>query len=633
MTNAQLHATEAELESSRQRLRESQLEIDKLKHRIDWLCRKLFGKSSEKVDPSQLALAFEQLAVEDAAAGAADVKAPEEDGPVETDSGEPRGRGKKKGHGRGALPANLPRRRVVIEVPAQERACSCCQREMTPFGEDVKLTLDYEPARITVVETVRVKYSCSKCHEGVVIAPVPDAVMDKGLPEAGMLAYVAVSKYADHLPLYRLERVMARSGLVISRNTLGDWIDFIADSFSSVIEAMKKKILKGPIVQSDDTKVRVLGGPEGSYAGYLWCYGGLHDEVVFDFTEGRGREGPQRFLDGYQGYLQVDAYAGYDVVFARGKVLEVACWAHVRRKIFEARTTDPKRADPLLGMIAALYAVEAEAKGLTADERGAEGREVTTTSGENPRTAASGTGRRATEEPDGSGRHLRPEPVGSPAALSRGWAPGHRQQRHGTLPARRGRRAQELALHRERGGRTPRGRSLFDRRKLPPVAPGPLRVHQGRPSAPCLAPRTAGRAAHTGRMEDYLPRDRRLRRRPRRLVAADLPAVPNPLGSPATPRHSTRNAVCRAFTSDPGLTAQEAALCTHLRPRPTPGRTPRLRRSAAYAGGAAAVQLAYSAPRAAPSLTRRHRPACRPVHDRPEAPGGLEGTCCSGDPT
>ncbi|MBK9964823.1 MAG: transposase [Holophagales bacterium] len=98
---------------------------------------------------------------------------------------------------------------------------------------------------------------------------------------------------------------MARSGLVISRNTLGDWIDFIADSFSSVIEAMKKKILKGPIVQSDDTKVRVLGGPEGSYAGYLWCYGGLHDEVVFDFTEGRGREGPQRFLDGYQGYLQV----------------------------------------------------------------------------------------------------------------------------------------------------------------------------------------------------------------------------------------------------------------------------------------------------------------------------------------
>ena len=369
LSNAQLHATEAELESSRQRLRESQLEIDKLKHRIDWLCRKLFGKSSEKVDPSQLALAFEQLAVEDAAAGAADADTPEEDGPVETDSGEPRGRGNRKGHGRGALPANLPRRRVVVEVPAEERTCSCCQREMTPFGEDVKLTLDYEPARITVVETVRVKYSCSKCHEGVVIAPAPAAVMDKGLPEAGMLAYVAVSKYADHLPLYRLERVLARSGLVISRNTLGDWIDFIADSFSSVIEAMKKKILKGPIVQSDDTKVRVLGGPEGSYAGCLWCYGGLHDEVVFDFTEGRGREGPPRFLDGYQGYLQVDAYAGYDVVSARGKVLEVACWAHVRRKIFEARTTDPKRADPLLGIIAALYAVEAEAKGLTADER------------------------------------------------------------------------------------------------------------------------------------------------------------------------------------------------------------------------------------------------------------------------
>ena len=132
---------------------------------------------------------------------------------------------------------------------------------------------------------------------------------------------------------------------------------------------MKRKILKGPTVQSDDTKIRVLGGPEGSYAGYLWCYGGLHDEVVFDFTEGRGREGPLRFLDGYQGYLQVDAYAGYDIVFARGNVVEVACWAHARRKIFEARATDPKHADPLLGMIAALYAVEADAKGLAADER------------------------------------------------------------------------------------------------------------------------------------------------------------------------------------------------------------------------------------------------------------------------
>jgi hypothetical protein len=132
LSNAQLHATVAELESSRQRLRESQLEIDKLKHRIDWLCRKLFGKSSEKVDPSQLALAFEQLAVEDAAAGTADAKAPEEDGPVETDSGEPRGRGKKKGHGRSALPAHLPRRRVVIEVPSEgKRPANHVRRRVT----------------------------------------------------------------------------------------------------------------------------------------------------------------------------------------------------------------------------------------------------------------------------------------------------------------------------------------------------------------------------------------------------------------------------------------------------------------------------------------------------------------------
>lgn len=358
-SHVQLQATEAELEASRQRLRDSQFEIDKLKHRIDWLCRRLFGKSSEKVDPAQLSLVFEQLAEGDAKGEATT----EESAPLETDSGEPRPRGKRKGHGRRPLPENLPRRRVVLEVPAEERTCSCCQREMTPFGEEVRQTLDYEPAKITVVETVRVKYSCPDCHEGVVVAPAPEAILAKGLAEAGMLAYVAVSKYADHLPLYRLERILMRSGLSISRNTLGDWIDHIADTFSPVIEAMKKKILKGPIIQSDDTKVRVLGGPEGSYAGYLWCYGGLTDEVVFDFTEGRGREGPLSFLDGYQGYLQVDAYAGYDAVFARGKVVEVGCWAHARRKIFEARTTDRKHADPLLELIGALYAVEAEARG------------------------------------------------------------------------------------------------------------------------------------------------------------------------------------------------------------------------------------------------------------------------------
>jgi len=378
ITKAQLQAKEAELEAkccaldvSHQELleakrasRETALEILKLKHRIDWLCRKLFGKSSEKLDESQLTLVFEQLAEGDVSEGATEATAP-----VETDSAEPRPGEKKRGHGRRPLPETLPRRRVVIEVPAEERTCSCCRGEMTPFGEDVKQTLDYEPAKITVVETVRVKYSCPACHEGVVVAPVPEATLAKGLPEAGMLAYVAVSKYADHLPLYRLERILMRSGVSISRNTLGDWIDHMADTFSPVVEEMKKKILKGPIVQSDDTKVRVLGGPDGSYAGYLWCYGGLNQEIVFDFTDGRSREGPLRFLDWYEGYLQVDAYAGYDELFRKRKVVEVGCWAHARRKIFEARTTDPRRADPLLALIASLYAVETEAKGLPAERR------------------------------------------------------------------------------------------------------------------------------------------------------------------------------------------------------------------------------------------------------------------------
>lgn len=355
--------THEKLEQTQARLDAATLENDKLRHRIDYLCRKLFGKSSEKVDANQLALAFEHLAAE-TQVGDAVVE------PVEADSGEPRSP-KKKGHGRRSLPKSLPRVRRVYEIPAEERVCSGCSSAMTAFGEEVTERLDYVPAQLTVVEYVRVKYSCPGCHNGVVVAKAPASLQDRCLAEPGMRAYVVVSKYADHLPLYRQERILARSGLQISRNTMGDWIDRTADECGPIVEAMRRRILKGPIIQTDDTPVRVLGGPEGSYQGHLWDYGGLQGEVVFDFTVGRGREGPRAFLDGFAGYLQADAYAGYDVLYRTGAIVEIGCWAHARRKFFEAKTTDPARAEPIVALIAKLYVIEKEAResGLDAEGR------------------------------------------------------------------------------------------------------------------------------------------------------------------------------------------------------------------------------------------------------------------------
>ncbi|MBK8594368.1 MAG: IS66 family transposase [Holophagales bacterium] len=306
---------------------------------------------------------------------------------------------------------------------------------------------------------------------------------------------------------------MARSGLVISRNTLGDWIDFIADSFSSVIEAMKKKILKGPIVQSDDTKVRVLGGPEEAMRDTSGATEGCTTRSSSISPRGGGREGPQRFLDGYQGYLQVDAYAGYDVVFARGKVLEVACWAHVRRKIFEARTTDPKRADPLLGMIAALYAVEAEAKGLTADGEALRD--------ERSRPLLARIHERLLQA---RADVLPKSPMGQAVtyALNQ-WAALQRYLEDGRLAIDNNATERSCAAW-PSGART--GSSPGARRA---DAARPFSIRSSKAAAGCAwtpsrtsgtsfralpRTRTAGQAAHTGRMEDYLPRDRRLRRRP-----------------------------------------------------------------------------------------------------------------------
>ena len=220
-------------------------------------------------------------------------------------------------------------------------------------------------ACLFVLEHVRPKYACAGCAAHVVIAPRLPEPIERGLPGAGLLAHVITSKLADHLPLYRQEGIFKRHDVELARSTLCDWMAACAELLEPIVGAMRRRVLASKVIGTDDTPVPVQDhGGKGSKTGRLWAYLGDRDNpfVVYDYTPDRSRDGPERFLKDYRaGYLQSDAYAGYDGLHARGLV-EVGCWAHARRKFHEARTSDPERSHAAIAWIGRLYGVEREAR-------------------------------------------------------------------------------------------------------------------------------------------------------------------------------------------------------------------------------------------------------------------------------
>lgn len=274
---------------------------------------------------------------------------------------------KRRKRGATRISADLPREVRKIELPEAARLCRCCNEVMAEIGEEVSERLDYTPAVTKVIETRRVKYACKKHEEaGVATPPAPVHPIEKGMATAGLLAHVVVAKYKDHLPLYRQSCIFARHGAEIAESTLGDWVKDVAGMLQPVVAAMKTSVLASHVVQSDDTSITVLdpSHQNGSRRSFLWAYVGDRNEVVFDFTAGRGREGPRLFLGDYRGFLQVDAYAGYDVVLHTGRIVEVGCWAHARRRFFDALAADKVNAGHALAVIRRLYEIERQAKDL-----------------------------------------------------------------------------------------------------------------------------------------------------------------------------------------------------------------------------------------------------------------------------
>jgi transposase len=328
--------------------------IAKLQHQLEQLLRQRYGKKSETVDPDQLLL-FAQDILAQAEPMAPGPKPPE---PAESTP-------ESRGHGRKPLPASLPRKRIVHDVAPLDRACPECGGERRLFGEEVREQLEYVPASLIVLEHVRPKYACRGCVAHVTIAARLPEPIEKGLPGTGLLAHVVTSKLADHLPLYRQEGIFKRHGVELARSTMCDWMAASAGLLEPIVKAMIRRLLSSKVIATDDTPVPVQDhAGKGVKTGRLWAYLGDRDNpfVVYDYTPDRSADGPQRFLKDYRsGYLQSDAYAGYDGLHRRGLV-SVGCWAHARRKFHEARTSDPERSHAAIAWIGQLYSVERQAR-------------------------------------------------------------------------------------------------------------------------------------------------------------------------------------------------------------------------------------------------------------------------------
>ncbi len=335
-------------------------ELEQLRMQVARLRRMAFGRSSERLtrEADQLELGLEEAEAEVAA------RAPP---PVA------HARDAAKPH-RQPLPDHLPREDVL-----HEPACVCpdCGGAMRRIGEDVTKQLDYVPASFRVVRHVRPRLSCRAC-ERIMQAPLPSMPIERGRPGAGLLAHVLVSKYVDHLPLYRQSGIYARHGVDLARSTLADWVGRSASLLSPLVDALERHVMTGPTLHADDTPVPVLAPGTGrTRTGRLWTYvrderghgGDAPPAVLFRYAPDRKAERPTLHLARFRGDLHADGYAGFDQLYGE-RIAEVACWAHVRRKFYDVHAaTGSATAREALDNIAGLYAVEQDVRGWPPDER------------------------------------------------------------------------------------------------------------------------------------------------------------------------------------------------------------------------------------------------------------------------
>jgi len=340
--------------------------VDILAEQLAWLKRRFFSRSSEalsEADRRQLRL-FDEVE-------SSPVDKPEEPQTLVHVPEHTRRQAKRQ-----PLPEALPREEVLVDIPEEQKHCQC-GADLVRIGEETSEKLDVIPPQLRVIRTVRPKYACHDCegsgdesHPAVRIAPMPPAIIDKGIATAGLLAYIVASKFCDSLPLYRQEKQFARIGVELSRRTMADWMIAASVACAPLMKALERRLRSGPLLQLDETTVQVMDEPgrDNTSLSYMWVARGGSPEapvILYHYAPSRGLEVARQMLGDFEGFLQTDGYEVYDrLCEGSPNVIHTGCWSHVRRKFFEAQKSSTKggSAEVALSAIGKLYVAEGQRK-------------------------------------------------------------------------------------------------------------------------------------------------------------------------------------------------------------------------------------------------------------------------------
>ena len=371
--NAIIEQQNLHIQELTKQLDSSQRQLKMLQHQVEQLLRRVYGKRSEKLDPNQLM--FDNLILE-----SIDQPAVQELPEISIEEGNKRKNHRKSRQrhpGRIPIPEHLERVEILLDIPEEKKICPETGKPMKKIGEEVSEKLEYRPGKLIVNVYKRPKYaspdSMASGHVGVITAPMPDHPIDKCKADIGLISHIIVSKFADHLPLYRQDGIFEREGVIIPRSSLTSWLLQTYESIRPLEGVLKEAVLEEDVIFTDDSIIplQVKGNGKVKKA-RLWVYvrGGHGPPLtVFDFSKDRSKKRPLDFLDGYQGHIHADAYSGYDELFRKQGVIEVGCWAHARRKFDEAASSRPKESTEVMARIAQLYKIETECRDMETEPR------------------------------------------------------------------------------------------------------------------------------------------------------------------------------------------------------------------------------------------------------------------------
>src|SRR6266404_1611025 len=357
-------------EQLRQRADDLYLENLRLQQELERYKKATYGPRADRLSMNQLAQMLLEFAeaLEQKPINLEDLREAEP---------EPEVRRVKRRKGRRALAnfENLPVKTYVYELSAEERPCPSCGVERKEIGSEKSWQIEYIPGHFERLEHVRKKYACPSCERAgenpqIEVAAKAETAIEKGFAGPGLLAFIVTSKFADYLPLYRLEDIFERQGFEISRATQSVWCGDVADLAEPLYRRMTERVRRSHVVATDDTVFPMLG-PGQTQSTRMWVYVGdeANPDNVFDFTMNRGREGPKEFLKDYTEVLLADAYGGYNGVVAGNAITRAGCWSHARRKFVEAEKTAPEIAREAVDLIGQLFALEKQAKDVSVAER------------------------------------------------------------------------------------------------------------------------------------------------------------------------------------------------------------------------------------------------------------------------